>query len=135
MDRLIKIAVKNDIPIVDMRLNGGEEALSESCDGRCIIAIDGRKVKSSGDYKVKTAHELGHCITGSFYDAECPVIPRGRCELRAEKWAVRNTVSSRALRKALREGMTEVWQLAEHFGVTEEFMVKVLKYYGLWNGD
>lgn len=135
MNRLLRIAGENDIPIVDMRLKGKEEALSESCGGRCIIAIDRRKVKSRRDYKVKAAHELGHCITGSFYDASCPVVPRGRCERRAEKWAVRNTVSPSELKASLKGGMTEVWELAEHFGVTEEFMIKALKYYGMWNGD
>lgn len=135
MNRLLKIAHDHDIPIVDMRLHGKEEALSENCDGYCIIAIDRKKVKNLKDYKVKTAHELGHCITDSFYDASCPVIPRGRCERRAEKWAVRNTVSPRELKEALKEGMTEVWQLSEHFGVTEEFMIKALKYYGFWNGE
>ncbi|MCH5325309.1 MAG: ImmA/IrrE family metallo-endopeptidase [Eubacterium sp.] len=135
MNRLLKIAQDNDIPIVDMRLRGKEEALSESCGGYCIIAIDRKKVRSLKDYKVKAAHELGHCITDSFYDAACPVIPRGRCERRAEKWAVRNTVSHRALNAALKDGMTAVWELSEHFGVTEEFMIKVLKYYNLWNGE
>ncbi len=135
MNKLLKIANDNDIPIVNMRLNGREEALSECSDGYCIIAIDPKKVKSLRDYKVKAAHELGHCITGAFYDENCPVIPRGRCERRAEKWAVRNTVSPKKLKAALKDGLTEVWQLAEHFGVTEEFMVKALKYYGLWSGE
>lgn len=135
MKHLLQIASDNDIPIVDMKMNGAEEAMSQSLGGRCIIAIDDRKVKSRADYKVKSAHELGHCITGSFYDERYPVIPRGRLEQRADIWAILNTIPRRPLMKALRQGMTEVWQLAEHFNVTEEFIVKALRYYDLWNGS
>lgn len=135
MKKLMKIAQQNDIPIIDMKMNGKAEAISHSFDGFCMIAIDKRKVRSHADYKVKSAHELGHCITNSFYDENCPITPRGRMERRADIWAIRNTVPRKALVKALKDGITELWELAEHFGVTEEFMKRSLKYYNLWNGD
>lgn len=135
MKALLKIADEHNIPIVDMKLNGKEEAISESENGYCIIAIDPRKVKSHADLKVKSAHELGHCITDSFYDADCPIVPRGRIERRADIWAIQNTVPYKLLLEALKDGDTEVWQLAERFTVTEQFMVKVLDFYGMWNGD
>lgn len=134
MKALMKIAAENDIPIINMKMNGNEEAISQSLDGCCIIAIDNRKVKSSADYKVKSAHELGHCLTDSFYNERCPVTPRGRCERRADIWAILHTVPRRKLMSALRDGNTEVWQLAEHFNVTEQFMIKALRYYELWRG-
>ena len=87
MEQLIKTAQDNDILIVDMRMKGKQGAMSQCTDGMCIIAIDPHKVKSIADRKEKTVHELGHCMTGAFYDASCPVIPRGRCERRATAWA------------------------------------------------
>lgn len=135
MDKLLKIAQREDIPIIDMMLYGKEEALSHSMNGLCIIAIDRKKVKSHADYKVKSAHELGHCLTGSFYDASCPVTTIGRMEHRADIWAIRNTIPRRALISALKKGVTQLWELSEHFGVTEDFMKKALKHYNLWNGD
>ncbi|MBP3921370.1 MAG: ImmA/IrrE family metallo-endopeptidase [Ruminiclostridium sp.] len=135
MDKLMKIAQREDIPIIDMELMGKEEALSHSINGLCIIAIDRKKVRSHADYKVKSAHELGHCVTDSFYDENCPVTTRGRMERRADVWAIRNTVPRKALIKALKNSVTELWELSEHFGITEDFMKKALKYYNLWNGD
>ena len=35
----------------------------------------------------------------------------------------------------LKKGVTQLWELSEHFGVTEDFMKKALKHYNLWNGD
>ncbi len=134
MEKLYRIAQQSDIPIIHMKMKKAE-ALSLSMGNRCIIAIDKTKVRSNADYKVKSAHELGHCVTGSFYDENCPVAPRGRMERRANNWAIRTVASRRQLIHALKSGNTELWQLAEHFGVTEEFMVDILKYYNLWNGD
>ena len=122
MEQLIKTAQDNDILIVDMRMKGKQGAMSQCTDGMCIIAIDPHKVKSIADRKEKTVHELGHCMTGAFYDASCPVIPRGRCERRATAWAVTHTFTRRTLIKAIRSGLTELWQLADYFNVTEHFM-------------
>ena len=133
MERMLKIAKENDILIVDMHMNGKEGAMSQSIDGMCIVAIDPHKIVSAADRKEKTAHELGHCMTGSFYDESCPVVPSGRCERRASNWAIRNTISRRSIISALKSGLTELWQLAEHFDVTEHFMIDALMYYGLYS--
>ena len=116
-------------------MKGKQGAMSQFTDGMCIIAIDPHKVKSIADRKEKTVHELGHCMTGAFYDASCPVIPRGRCERRATAWAVTHTFTRRTLIKAIRSGLTELWQLADYFNVTEHFMKDALTYYELYNGE
>ncbi len=135
MEHMLKIAQDNDIPIVDMPMYGKEGAMSQCIDGMCIIAIDHRKVAGLADLKEKTSHELGHCMTGAFYDETCPVIPRGRCEHRATVWAICNTFSRQKIIKTIRSGLTELWQLAEHFDVTKHFMKEALIYYGLYSGE
>ena len=78
MEQLIKTAQDNDILIVDMRMKGKQGAMSQCTDGMCIIAIDPHKVKSIADRKEKTVHELGHCMTGAFYEADVnAVLQRG----------------------------------------------------------
>ncbi len=134
MNRIYRIAEENNIPIVNVKMQKAE-ALSVTMGGSCIIAIDSRKVRSSADYKVKSVHELGHCITGAFYDETCPVTPRGRLERRANNWAIRTVATRKQVTDLIKNGSTELWQLAEGLGVTEEFMKDILKYYNLWNGD
>lgn len=131
---LLTIADKNDILICDIRLKGCEAA-SVDDNGDRIIVVDSQQVKSDNDKLTKTAHELGHCMMYAFYDEHCPVVPRGRCERRATKWAVQNVVTKKDLLTALHEGYTEVWELSDYFGVTDEFMIDILKYYKMWNGD
>lgn len=98
-------------------------------DDTFAIAIDPRLIKSEPDLVHKLSHELGHCMTGSFYNQYSSFDCRQRHENRADKWAVRHLVSVEALDEAIAEGCSEIWELAERFGVPEEFMKKVICYY------
>ena len=91
-------------------------------DGDCCIAIDPFRVQSAADEKTKLGHELGHCMTGAFYNVLSPCDVRSRSENRADKWEIRTLIREEALNAAVAAGHTEVWDLAEEFGVTEELM-------------
>lgn len=95
------------------------------------IAIDPGKVESTADEKVKLCHELGHCATGSFYNRYAPLDLRERHELHADRWAIAQLVPREELESALARGVREIWELAEHFEVTERFMRKALAHYRL----
>ena len=97
--------------------------------GRCYIGLD-RSMKDGGvQERVHLAHELGHCITGSFYNRYATVDHRRRHENRADKWAVEALIPVEKLDDAIAEGCCEVWELAERFGVTEEFIRKAVCWY------
>lgn len=98
------------------------ESMSLCKNKTCYIAIDPFHVQSMADGRVKMAHEVGHCETGSFYDRNSPLDIRGRHEYRADKWAVHYLIPPDKLHEAINDGATEVWQLAERFGVTEDFI-------------
>ena len=74
-------------------------------------------------------HELGHCLTGSFYNIHTAVDSRQRHENRADKWALKHLIPVDELDAAVANGCSEIWELAEHFGVTEQFMKKAVCYY------
>ena len=109
---------------------GKTEALSlQDRDGDCFIAIDPFRLRSTADEKSKLGHELGHCMTGAFYGTDCTWDVRARLENRAEKWEIENLIGREALDAAVRAGYTEIWELAERFGVTEELMRKAVCWY------
>lgn len=93
------------------------------------IAIDPKKIKSEADETVKLAHELGHCSTGAFYNrwATCDI--RQKHEQCADKWAIKKLIPVDELDEAVAAGHTELWELADYFGVTEEFMKKAVCWY------
>ena len=91
------------------------------------IAID--KSLTQSEERVALAHELGHCETGSFYRRGIPGQCRAQLENRANKWAYAELLPEMEIRAAYAAGIIENWDLAEHFGVTEEFVVAALEYY------
>jgi len=95
-------------------------------DGSCSVAVDPWRMETLADETVCLAHELGHCETGSFYNPYTKFDVVRRHEHRADKWAIKHLISSDALDQAVADGCTEMWQLAERFGVTCEFMKKAV---------
>lgn len=93
------------------------------------IAIDVNKISDSIEEKVHLAHELGHCETGSFYDIHSKYDIRAKHENRADKWAIKKLIPRDELKEAVSCGLYEVWELAEYFEVTYQFMEKAMIYY------
>lgn len=107
------------------------QSLSLPLGRRFGIAMDPSKLRGSADERVKLCHEMGHCVTGSFYNRYAPLDVRQRHELHADRWAIAQLMPRRELELALQSGIIENWELAEHFGVTEPFVEKALTHYGL----
>ena len=75
------------------------------------------------------AHELGHCEYGGFYNRYSKYDIRAKAERRADKWAFAKLVPYGRLMQAVRHGIAEVWELAELFDVSCEFMQRAVDYY------
>ena len=108
-----------------------EEAESFSLihKGNCIIVINPLVLKSNSDERVKLAHEIGHCKTGSFYNMYAKLDIRAKHERRADKWAIKKLIPRDKLINAYKNGICDNSELAEHFGITEDFLQTALKYY------
>lgn len=102
-------------------------SMSLTIDGKCYVGID--KDTASRDELVHTAHELGHCETGAFYNRYSKFNVISKHEYTADKWAVQQLMPADELLSAVSEGYTEAWQLADYFGVTEDFVHKAYKIY------
>ena len=129
LSKLYQIADEENIEVDCFDLQKREAISVMDDDGICYIAINPYKIHSEQDERMKLAHELGHCITGSFYNIHAAVDCRQRHENRADKWAIRVLIPVDDLDAAVAEGCTEIWQLAERFSVTEDFMRKAVCYY------
>lgn len=129
LSKLYRIADQEHIEVDCFDL-GKREALSLMDEaGRCYIAIDPFRLLNTQDETMKLAHELGHCLTGSFYNRHATVDCRQKHENTADKWAVNQLITAEALDEAVAQGYTEIWELAEHFDVTEAFMRKAVCYH------
>ncbi len=104
-------------------------SLSLESEGKCYIGMDYRCIRDPRELLVRLGHEMGHCVCGAFYNRYAKMDLRQRQELKADKWAIHELIPMEALDDAIAAGYTEFWELAEHFGVTEEFIRKAVCLY------
>ena len=123
---LLDYAAKNRIEIDWIPMRRAQSLSLPLPDGTFGVAVDPRRLAGRADEYCKVAHEVGHCMTGSFYNRYSDFDLREKQEHRADRWAIERVVPVEALDEAVAMGNTEIWMLAEHFGVTEDFMRKAV---------
>lgn len=126
---LYQEAKDTDIPILILDIPKTGSMCVQSESGRCYIGMDYGVLPEESVRRVHLAHELGHCKTGAFYNRWAARDVRKKHENRADKWAVNKLIPVDELDQAVADGHTELWDLADHFGVTEEFMRKAVCWY------
>jgi len=108
---LYDIAGKENIPVYRRALPLCR-SMSVQIDGSCAIAMDPEICDAGRVERTHLSHELGHCLTGSFYNQYSAHDLRRRHENRADKWAIRTPIPARSLDTAIALGHTEMWELA-----------------------
>ncbi len=125
LERLFLLAEENGIPIDD---ECPEEIVSMSVKLPCGDRIIGLSQKGHETYTrlEQMAHEMGHCMTDSFYEGYSPFELREKHERRANEWAVKEILPFSELCEAVKSGCRELWELSEHFNVSEDFVRKAI---------
>lgn len=130
LQNLQNIAIRNDIAILD---TCPPELISISVrfsDGSMLISSSDLSMAPIGTTKLECfAHELGHCMTGSFYNLYSPFDLRSQHEFRANKWAIQKLIPFSALVRAGKDGCRERYEFAEYFDVSEAFIQKAVDYH------
>lgn len=135
IDELYQFADRNGIDVDWMPMRRASSLSVMLPDGSTAIAIDLMSVGSTANHKCGLGHELGHCVTGSFYNRYTPYDIVARHEKRADKWAIHRLVPLSDLKAAVKAGYTQLWELADYFDVTEDFMRKAIWLYKYGNLD
>ena len=129
LSELHQIAEQQNIPVYHFPLSKVGSVSVMDAAGQCCIGLDLPHRRTRNELRVRFAHELGHCVTGSFYNRYSPADIRKLHENRADKFAVRTLIPEAALHEAVSEGCTEPWELADRFGVDEAFLKKAVCLY------
>jgi Zn-dependent peptidase ImmA (M78 family) len=119
----------HDIIFEPYPLNTTKSISYMSDSGDCYIGADLRQISTTAEEKVVLAHELGHCVTGSFYNRYSNLDDIQQKEHRADCWAVKKIIPFKKLKQAFQNGIVQTWELAEFFTVTEDFIIKCLQVY------
>lgn len=129
LNELYNIAENNNIHVFCFDLPTSQSLSLMDYNGNCYIGIDPFSLNTYSDEIEHLAHELGHCMTGSFYNrhAVCDIIEKH--EKRADKWAVKKLIPFDVFKAALENGHSEIWELAEYFDVSERLIIKAFELY------
>lgn len=126
---LYDLAREQNIEVIQYPMHENGSASAMLPDGSCYIGMDVSICDGSIQERVHLGHELGHCMKGAFYNRYSDFDCRQRHENRADKWAIGQLIPVEDLDEAVTEGYCEIWELAERFGVTEQFIKKAVCYY------
>lgn len=128
-DALYDYAAQQNIEVISFPMEENSSMSLMTQPGACYIGIDPRLQNGGIQERVHLSHEIGHCVTGSFYNIHAAIDCRKRHENKADKWAIEHLIPVEALDDAVAHGCTEFWELADRFDVTEEFIKKAVCYY------
>ena len=126
---LYDIAQQQNIEVVQYPMCENGSLSTILPNGACYIGMDADVLDGGVQERTHLGHELGHCLTGSFYNRYSSFDIRERHENRADKWSIRQIIPVDDLDEAVADGCTEIWELAERFGVTEELIKKAVCLY------
>ena len=128
LSTLYRRAEELNIPVLHfpLPLTGSVSCMDGT--GNCAIGLDLPHRRSRNELRVRLAHELGHCVTGSFYNRCSPWDVRRLHENRADKYAIQELIPVEELDAAIAEGLDR-WELADRFGVDQPFLQKALCLY------
>lgn len=129
MDNLLKIADQGNYQI-SFKKTDDIKSVSLEFNNNLYININESQIESDAEKRVCLAHELGHCISGTLYTLNHSNLYRGSAEYRADYRAAQLVIPIVDLKKCVGKGITEKYELAEFFGVTEEFVERTLYIYG-----
>lgn len=93
------------------------------------IFLDGGELNTTAKEKSALLHESGHYATGTTHEVYSPLDLVAKHEHKADKWAIQRAISADELRSAMLDGCTTIYELANYFDLTEDFMRKVVCWY------
>jgi Zn-dependent peptidase ImmA (M78 family) len=90
-------------------------------DNQDIIIIND-KLKTFKEIKAALIHELGHYFTGTVYFYNMDKYYIAKCEYKALKWESMFLMPKEEIKKAIKKGITEIWELSEYFDVSDDMV-------------
>ena len=119
---------KRGIKLFFYNINGTDAATLEMNE-KYAVFLDPVCFASMLKLKDALMHEEGHCATGCTHKLSSSLDLIEKHEHTANRWAIERYLPFNELNRAVMNGYTEIWDLADYFDVSEDFIKKAIKYY------
>lgn len=124
---LLVLAEENDIDIDWFKMDAAI-AMSVHDEFGDAIAIDPVVVATTAAKKWAIAHELGHCLTGGFYNRYATYDDRRRHETQASRTAIEMLIPFEEMKRFLKLGYA-AWDIADKLNVPLMSVYDAYEYY------
>ena len=135
LDNLYNLTEKEKIKLYNWHIENADGAYI-NIDKINAIALNYDSIGTYIEEKCVLAEELGHYYYDATYSLYCQDLQViSKQERKAKKWAYNVLVPYEDLRRAIKNGLTTVYSLANYFEVTEAFISKCIAFYIEKYGD
>ncbi len=135
LDNLYSITEKEKIKVYNWHIEDADGAYI-NIDKINAIALNYDNIGTYVEEKCVLAEELGHYYYEATYSLYCQDLQIiSKQERKAKKWAYNVLVPYEDLHRAIKNGLTTVYSLANYFEVTEAFISKCISFYIEKYGD
>lgn len=129
VDELLALANDLNTEVYFQKSIIGKSYVVEVDDGFYCINLDMNRMNTEEDVRVSLAHEIGHVQSGTLYFNNSTKLYKGSAEYRADYRAAQIVMPIYDLKDCISKGITETYDLAEFFGITEEYVKRILYIY------
>lgn len=129
LDRLYKYAKGKKIFVYFGQIGFSNAITVKEFDDSYYVALNSNNFGSEAEEQVILMHEFSHIATGTFYNNNHDILYRHKMENIATRWQIEYMIPKEKLEEAIHNGYTEIWDLADYFEVTEDFVKKAVEYY------
>lgn len=130
LNKLYNLTEKENIKIFDWHVQDSQ-GIYLNYDKINAIGLNYDEFGTYIDEKCTLAHELGHYYTGSIYplfDNQDKIL-KDKCEYRANKYTINILIPYEDLIKAVKNGNTTNYELADYFEVKIDLIQFAINYY------
>lgn len=128
LEKLYDVADKEKIEIFEKNWTSAAARIFE-IDQNYVIAFNKNSINNGQHEKEILAEELGHYYCNALYYLNDSEIQKSKCEYRARKWAYNTLVPIKILMKKIKDGINNVYELADYFEVEPNYMYECLNFY------
>lgn len=128
LNKLYDLTEKENIKVYDWHI--------EDCNGIYLnydkinaIALNYDEFGTYIDEKCVLAEELGHYYCDATYSLYSDTTTISKKEFRAKKWSYNILIPFEELKTAVLSGLENIYELAEYFEVTVEYMQNAINFY------
>lgn len=119
MDKLTSLyedMIANGVMLLNVDMSKSNSKAATICiNNEYAVFADYKVMKTISDEACAIAHEYGHVKTGTTHNITSPLELVMRHEYKANKWAIHMLIPYDELLSAYKQGIVEVYELAEHF--------------------